>query len=63
MPLDIPWKLIAVSPATPDTQFCNKRYPLLFRGAPRSRSAKVHDIRAGYAMISNVSVVHRPSTT
>jgi hypothetical protein len=33
LPLDIPWKLIGVSPDMMDTQFCNKRFPFNWRSS------------------------------
>ncbi|MDP9373955.1 MAG: hypothetical protein M3Q65_16160 [Chloroflexota bacterium] len=33
LPIDIPWKLIAVSPDMMDTTFCNKRFPFAWRSS------------------------------
>jgi hypothetical protein len=33
LPIDIPWKLIAVSPDMMDTRFCNKRFPFQWRSS------------------------------
>jgi hypothetical protein len=33
LPVDVPWKLIAVSPDMMDTEFGNKKFPFSFRGA------------------------------
>ncbi len=33
LPINIPWKLIAVSPDMMDTQFCDKDFPLPWRSS------------------------------
>ncbi|MBK7236295.1 MAG: hypothetical protein IPI02_11950 [Sterolibacteriaceae bacterium] len=42
LPVDIPWKLIAVSPDMMDTQFCNKKFPFAWRS---SMAVSVHEPR------------------